>query len=530
MRALLLLLAAGVACSKTAPPPSAPQAPQATAGLADEPQADPATLHLPPDAFVVVRLAAPERFDAIGRELPAIAELMEERRALGDVVLAAVGTTTAVDRSKPIYWAIGPAGPVTLLRATPGTTAEQVSTLRGYARCQLLKDGWIRVSEEATPAEGTEPLTLLPGDVSLTVPVEKLVDQHRAQIKEAMENLTNVDEFAGRLPPGVVKLVRTLAGRVFEALPDVTDIRYALTWRGGRLESEGWIRTRDGSALRRWLDRRAGGKPDDLMGLLPARSFWMVESSGSSADLDGDVAAILDESFGEGAGRSLLLLLSPSYALHDHLTGHAAGVVVVQGLTAMTMSAIHEVKPNAPIVEAIAAIDTTKVNRLLGELGMPVEVTLERDFAKSGETAIHRLTFDSSDPQVAMFGLQMQTCFAVEGRYLLVVQSSLAESEIQALILRLRAGERTEQPHTKAMERLMADRQEGLSLNLGTLKPGLGMLAMSVPQGAKMVNAIPDDLWFSTALAVHGGHIHIRGDWALKECLEFAAKLKKMQR
>jgi hypothetical protein len=124
----------------------------------------------------------------------------------------------------------------------------------------------------------------------------------------------------------------------------------------------------------------------------------------------------------------------------------------------------------------------------------------------------------------------MTTCFAVEGGRLLVVQSPSAESELRALILKVRAGDRSEHPHTKAMERLMADRQEGLSVNLGALKPLLGMFALAVPQGAQVVNAFPDDLRFSTALAVRGGHVHLRGDWAVKECLEFAAKIKKMER
>lgn len=533
MRALLLLLAAGVSCSEAPAPP----APPAATAPADGPQADPATSHLPPDAFVVVRFAPPERFDAIGTELPAVEELLGKRRTLGDAILDAVATTASVDRSKPIYWANGPDGPVTLVRAAPGVTAEQVDALgkgRGPARFRLLEDGWIRVSEEAAPAEGSEPLALLPGDVSVTIPVGRLVVQLRPKLDESLENISNLDRLAQEsdmpVPPGVMKVLRLLAGKVLGAVSDVTDVHYALTWRAGTLESEGLIRTKDGSALRRWLEARGGAKPNDLMGMLPVRSFWMVESSGTAAALDSDVAAFLDEALGEGAGRSILLLLSPSYVLHEQLTGQAAGVIVVQGLMAMSMRSIHEVKPDAPIAEAIAAIDTTRINRLLAELEIPVEVKVDPDFAKSGETRIHRMSYVCSDPQMAMFALQMQTFFAVEGRYLLVVQSSLGENELRALILRVRAGERAEHPHTMAMERLMPDRQEGLSVNLGTLKPILAMFAMAAPEAAKVVNAIPDDLRFSTALAVRGGHIHIRGDWALKECLDFAATFREMLR
>jgi len=497
--------------------------------LADEPQPDPVTRHLPADAFVVLRVAPPERLDAIGHDLPALAELMGERRPLGDVYLQGMPARTLVDRSKPIYVAIGSAGTTILVRAMPGTTAEQVAALGGGNR--LLADGWIGTPTGVEVAEQTEPLSLLPGDVSVVVPVAKLVTKYGAKLKDGMK-LRNLDELAANLPvpPGTVKLVRALAARAVDAVSDITDIHYALTWHDGRLESEGSIRTREGSAFRRWLLGRAGGKPNGLIGLFPERAFWMVESGGTTAALDGDVAAFLDGTLGEGAGDALLLFLSPSYALHDQLTGQSAGVILVQGMMAMSMESVHEGKPDARIAEAIAGIDVEKTNRILAGLKIPLEAKLERDFAKDGDTALHRLTFASSEPQLAMFCLQMRTCFAVEGHHLLVVQSGSPENELRALLSRVRSDERKEHPHSKAMERLMPDRAEGLSINIGTLKPVLGMIAMAVPQAAKVVNAFPDDLWLSTALSVQGGNIRIRGDWPLKECLDFAATMKKTLR
>jgi len=498
--------------------------------LADEPQPDPVTRHLPADAFVVLRVAPPERLDAIGHDLPALAELMEERRPLGELALRGMAARALVDRSKPIYVAVGPDGATTLVRAMPGTTSEQVEALgRGN---RLLADGWIRTPTGVEVAEPTEPLSLLPGDVSVVVPVAKLVTKYGARLKDAMEHVRDLDELAANLPvpPGTVKLVRALAARAIDAVADINEIHYALTWREGRLESEGSIRTREGSAFRRWLEARAGGRPNGLIGLLPERAFWMVESGGTSAALDGDVAAFLDGALGEGAGDALLLLLSPSYALHDQLTGQAAGAILVQGMMAMSMESVHEGKPDAKITEAIAAIDVEKTNRILEGLEIPLEAKLDRDFARDGATPLHRLTFASSNPQLAMFCLQMRTCFAVEGRYLLVVQSGSPETELCSLLSRVRSDERKEHPHTKAMERLMPDRAEGLSLNVGTLKPVLGMLAMAVPQAAKVVNAFPDDLWLSTALSVRGGNIRVRGDWPLKECLDFVATLKKTLR
>ncbi len=506
----------------------------AAALLADEPQADPATSHLPADAFVVVRLAPPERFDVVGRELPVLGQVFEDRSSLGEFFVKRMTNGVAVDRSHPIYWAIGPSGSVTLLRAASGTTREELAAAGkgcGGERADLLEDGWIRVWEGAAPAEAGAPVALLPGDVSLTVPVGRLVRRHRATLAEAIESLDGLDDLAREqgvpLPQGLLKLVRMLSKKLVASVSDVTDLHYALGWRNGKLESEGWVRTVERSPLSLWLESRRGGKPNELMGFLPARALYMVESNGVAATLDADIGALLDEAFGAGAGASLLLLLSPGYALHEHLTGQAAGAIVLQGMMAMGMTAIHEVRPRAPIAEAIAAIDTPRLNRLLAGAGVPVEVKFEPNFAQVGETAIHRLTFASPEPTIAMFGIQMATCFAVEEGRLLVAQSSLAESDLRALILRIRASDRSEHPHSKAMNRLMPDRHEGLSVNLGALKPVLAMFAMAVPEGARIMNAIPDDLWLSTALAVRGGHLHFRGDWPLKEFLALASTLNR---
>ena len=108
------------------------------------------------------------------------------------------------------------------------------------------------------------------------------------------------------------------------------------------------------------------------------------------------------------------------------------------------------------------------------------------------------------------------------------MKSLLAETEIRGLIDRVRSGGRKEHPHRKAMARLMPDRHEGVSFNLGALKPVLGMAAMFAPEAAQLVMYMPDDLWLSTALAVRDGHIHIRGDWPLMEIAAFAERVEKL--
>jgi hypothetical protein len=78
------------------------------------------------------------------------------------------------------------------------------------------------------------------------------------------------------------------------------------------------------------------------------------------------------------------------------------------------------------------------------------------------------------------------------------------------------------------MARLMPDRHEGISINLGALKPILGMAAFALPDAAQFVGLMPDDLWMSTALAVRGGHIHLRGDWPLLEIAAIAERAGKL--
>ena len=523
MRTLLLLLAT---CA---------------AARAGEPVADPATCGLPCDAYAVVRLASPQRLDAIGRDLQPLLDLAGESRALGDVLLPLVNAARLpVDRSQPVYVAFGPSGTVSLLKALPGTAPEDVRAAPGARIAPVLLDsGWITVRE---PAGGdrrfatnfSRGVPLLEGDASVCVLMGTVLDRHRARLEEALARVTQAEELAPgagvTIPRSVTRLLRVVAAKTLEGVLGVENIHYALTWRDGRLESEAWIRSREGSSLRRWLARYGDAKPGSPMGFLPQRAFWMVESSGSTASLDADVEALLDEAFGAGAGRALLLLLSPSYALHEHLTGRAAGVVVVQGMMAAAMRSLHEVKPEAPIEAAIRAIDTEKVNGLLAGIEIPLTVELQRAAGRLGDTEYHRLRYRSSNPQWMMFVAQMDTCFAVHGRYLLVAQSATSETDLRALLDRVRSGTPAEHPHDAAMARLMPDRLEGLSINLGTLKPVLGLVAMTAPEAAPYVRAFPDDLYLSTALAVRDGHIHLRGDWPLKEVVEYAVKAAKLQR
>jgi hypothetical protein len=429
-----------------------------------------------------------------------------------------------IDRSKPFYFAVHEGGTQWLFHA------QAFATLPPSSVSARLRGGMIHLGDlRGRSSTFANPLAILDGDVSVHVPVRSLVEEHRDALHESVRQIPKLGELARSqgvaLPPAVLQLLAGLTSNFLEALEGVEDVHYALTWRDDRLESEGWVRTLPDSSLRRWLNRLGPSKPTDLMGLFDGDAVWMVESSGPAAMLDAELAGFFDGLYGEGAGSAFCWLFSPAYGLHEHLTGRAAGAVVARGMMAMSVFAIHEIKPDAKVHEAIEAFDGEGLNARLKGLEMPLELHLSRNHGKSGETPIHRLSYTSPDVQMAMVFAQSYTCFAVEGRYLVVVQSANPETELRGLLDRIRAGKPGQHPHLKAMERLMPDRHEGMSINPGALKPALAMFAMFSPDLAKVIQSMPDELYFSTALAVRDGHIHIRGDWPLLELAKFIAGL-----
>ncbi len=81
------------------------------------------------------------------------------------------------------------------------------------------------------------------------------------------------------------------------------------------------------------------------------------------------------------------------------------------------------------------------------------------------------------------------------------------------------------------MDRLGRKRNMGMTLNFGALKPVLMMLAMAdqTGQANQYLNAMPDELLMSTALSVHEGDIHWKGDIPLKQILKMVEDIKAMQ-
>jgi len=500
----------------------------AAAAWAGEPQADSATLHFPADVWFVVRFAPPERLDLIGKQLQPLLPQRMTHRSFADELLREIegARDLPIDRSKPFYAAVSREGSQWLFHPRKDTDPRDLGA-----------GGMLHLGNGGRSNAGprTAPLELLPGDLSITVPVRHLVEENRALLEKSIREVSKLEGFAKSqgipIPAAATRLVQTIADVALEGVLGVEDVHYALTWRGAKIESEGWIRSREDSSLQRWLNRLEPNPPSDLMGLLPHNALWMVESNGLAADLDGEIGSLFDRAFGEGAGHALLWLFSPSCGLQEHLTGRAAATVMLYGMAATSIHAVHELKSDTDIDEAIVAIDVKKINARFEQLGLPIEVVLERKMGRFRDsTDLHRLTYRSNDPQLAMLVSQWRICFAIEGRYLVLVQSPAADNELIGLLARIRDGKPEPHTHAKAMARLMPDRHEGISINAGALKPSLALFGMLSPEVAQAIQAMPDDFYFSTALAVRDGHIHLRGDWPFQKFIEFVGALQSKTR
>jgi len=548
-RVVILTLALWIGCdkqstpSKTTEPPADPAPersdtevadPKPTSAAATPPQksgpiADAATRHLPDNAYFVVRFASLDRLAEWDKKLELLWTLVDDHRSLSAKLLPRGTERLPIDPAKPFYLTVTEARPSWLFHATRGATLDRDVRVGRHMTARLV-DGMIRLGPAAAVdrPRRKQPLTVLAGDVSIAAAVAEFASTMTGQLEQARRALDEFD-FDGlpiRIAPGAIKLLRALAEVAMTILEGTDSAHYALTWRGDRVHSEAWIRTLPGSTLRRFLSSPAKPSTHRLIGYLPRDAFLAVDSCGLGSWLDQRVAGMLDAEFGKGAGADLLMLLAPSYGLAPHLNGRGAGAISTKGMMDVRMQSVWEVKPGAPIHDAIDALDAKRINQRADLLGIPAGIRIERNVDAVGATKIHRITYHSTFAAAATMLPQLQTCFAVEGRYLLAVQSKTAAEDIKALIARIRAGAPGDHPHLDAMARLGPTRHEGLTLNMGALEPLLLALGALVPGGAKIVEALPEEIYLSTALTLQDGHLHLRGDWPVLEVLRFAASLK----
>ena len=167
----------------------------------------------------------------------------------------------------------------------------------------------------------------------------------------------------------------------------------------------------------------------------------------------------------------------------------------------------------------VAKFKTDKLNELLKKHNMPLVYKLTPEAAKHGETRIHRLDTEVTDPVLAMLAQGSYLCFAVEGSYLVMATSANAIEDIKGQLDLVRAGPVADHPHLRAMARLGRMRHVGITLNVGALKQFAPMLIFAPPEAARMLGALPDKMLLSTAITITGGAVTWRGDWPTGEII-----------
>jgi len=506
-----------------------------------EDHADPSTALLPARARLIVRLPSLDRLDALAGEAGPFLEMLGDelpivrpgQAPMSDLVLRSLGLDAAagVDRSRPMYVGIVDGDPFYVLPGSARTLWEGETALTGEL-VGLAKDGHLLVAKKpllALEARGT-PVRLIAGDAAVHLGLGELIAEHRERID------AEIVKWKGELPElglgaGFDGMVGEAINLIGPTLDGLDALQYALTMRDGGLYSEGLLRTRDGTAMRKLLSEGGAPGDHDLVALLPRGAF--VSGDGiSNAQWGMDrLGAMIERHFGEGSADALVGLMGPAAVCNDQLTGRSAFSMSFTTMMPSTLT-IYEVKDAAQADALLRAMDVAKINAACERLQLPVKMEFEPDAAVYGETKMHRLltSTDMEGLQMPMFS-QQQAYLAFVGDKLLMSSGVMAESDLKSLIDRVRSGDHaTEHPHLAAMHRLCEKRSFGVTINFGAVKPMLAMVAMFAPEAGALVQAVPDEMPMSTAFVLDGGDIRWHGDWPLQGILQIAQKAIEMER
>jgi hypothetical protein len=203
----------------------------------------------------------------------------------------------------------------------------------------------------------------------------------------------------------------------------------------------------------------------------------------------------------------------------------------MQGMMGSSSLGIFELKEGVDAATIFEGYDVGVGNAALKKLGAPLSFTFEKDVTKHGETPLHRMTMQSEEPALAMVTMMFQYYFAAEGRHLFVAQGMTAETDMKSLIDSVRSGAKKEGAHARAMARLGPERNMGITLNVGALKPMAGMFMMIDPEVAQFFAGFPDEMYTSTAISItREGNLRWKGDWPAKQILDLVNAAAKAQK
>jgi hypothetical protein len=484
------------------------------------PAATPADLStLAPKGFpIVVRVASPERIDAIGKALaphlkvlpmPAEVHDMLAKGAASPMFLGEIGLGQhKVARDKPIYLAVGPTGRVAIAAIEGGHTR--------VGSNQALE----------APQRGT-PTATLEGDLAVHIYAGEAIETHKQDIEGMFQMLPMFVQMYGgaAIPPSMQKMVPPIMDLVKAGIYGVDTLDYALTVNDGWILSEGRLATKKDSGFRAALARAGAPADPGLAGYLPADAVLWVDGMMTPDWPRKELRDYLEAKLGEGGG-IFTEMSGPDVHGWGVTTGRFASSIKIVGMAPATVS-LFELKEGVDPASVIGKFEVESVNAAMKKQALPMAYKIVKDAAKHGETALHRLEVESDDPMIAAQTAMVQTYFAAEGRHLFFAASPSAEADIKALIDTVRKGASEEDhPHIKAMGRLGRTRNFGVSMNIGALKPFAPMLMMVAPELAQAAAKLPDTLLMSTAVSFVEGDIRWKGDWPLKEILEIVGALE----
>ena len=504
---------------------------------------DAVTAQVPKWSPFVLRITSLDRVDAIAKQVVPVAKSFGLEQQMAPIeLLGASGflfqmsglDPALVDRSKPIYLALAAdEAPQLILHPAAGASWEGVKELQ-HGMAAALRGGAIVCSGPRgrdAAARGAPTAIALEGDLVIHVYLGDLVAGKKEMIEQKAAEAVMEAGANPMLPDAAKALMLPVVSGLKDAVFSLESFEYAVTLKEDRIESEGLLKAKPRSNLRE-LFQRAGapGRTDDLMGYLPKNGVLYADSVVESSWPGQEVATLVDQAVGEGTGQALSSILGATAMFADHLSGRSATAVSIGGMMmGVNACTIAEVKEGVDLNAIIEKLDLTAANEALKKVGIPLSSTLQKSIAKHGETSLHRISQQSENPMLAMQLAMMQTYLAVEGQYLVSVSSPTAEDDIRGLLDKIRTGKPDDQhPHTRAMARLGRAHNVGFTLNVGALKPMAMMLPMflPIPGVQDVVNHLPDELSFSTAIDFSGGDLHWRGDWPSQKIAKMAQAIQ----
>jgi len=494
------------------------------------------TVHVPKWSPICVRLSSLDRMDVVVKEaLPLLKAIgLGQQVAPLEHMPASVlffsmsGLDAAtVDKSRPVYMGLaGEDDPVFVFHAAEGAAWEGDKALMGGFVGQLRGGAVVCGSPGAVKAETRgAPAKFLDGDVVVHVFLDEITTRYREQIEGGLAQAA-MQAGGAPIPDAARALVLPVMGAVKDTIYGAQSFDYALSWKDVTLWSEGLLRTKEGSGLRKFFaGAGAPGDTSDLVAFLPKDGFVFTDGVVNPGWPMDQIGAMLDRALGEGKGKALLTIIDQSASLSPFLSGRHASCVALGGMMSMSVTTIGALKEGVDPKTVFANYSVEEANAAMAKVGFPLEMKLDKAIAKHGDTELHRLTMQSERPELAMALAMMQTYFAAEGGHFFMVMAPTAEDDLRTLIDQVRAGTRVEDhPHSKAMARLGRGRNMGITINVGAIKPmAMGMAMFMPPQAVQGIGKLPYELFLSTSITMHGGDLHWRGNWPVAEIAKVVA-------